>query len=138
MARVAGGNHSIHVNDLVSPYSILRTSAEHDVDDTIQKITMGAGPKSTRAQLLRQLALKKKFEQNPFLAKRGKLTKENALKLGEDPHYNDLGMEYTTLNASIYPRGVMPNDFKRNSLQFKGARMRNRRGEYQSIDVNNQ
>jgi hypothetical protein len=68
MSSVAGGNQSAHVNDLVSPYSILRNSAEHDVDDTIQKITMGVGPRSTRAQLLRQLALKKKLEQNPFLA----------------------------------------------------------------------
>ena len=96
---------------------------------------MGAGPKSTRAQLLRQLALKKKFEQNPFLAKRGKLTKENALRMGEDPHYNDIGMEYQSLNQSNYPRGMLPHEFKRNSMEFKGARMRNRRGEYQSIDV---
>jgi hypothetical protein len=67
MSEVAGGNESIHVNESVSPYSILRKSDERDVDFTIQKITSGIGPRSTRAQLLRQLALKKKFDENPFL-----------------------------------------------------------------------
>ena len=49
MSEVAGGNESIHVNESVSPYSILRKSDERDVDVTIQKITSGIGPRSTRA-----------------------------------------------------------------------------------------
>ena len=35
MSEVAGGNESIHVNESVSPYSILRKSDERDVDVTI-------------------------------------------------------------------------------------------------------
>jgi hypothetical protein len=45
----------------------LRKTNDVEIDITIQKITSGAGPRSNRAQLLKQLALKKKFDANPFL-----------------------------------------------------------------------
>ena len=53
MAEIQKGNDSFHVNPSVSPYSILRLSAQDDIDDTIQQITMNVGPRSTRAQLLK-------------------------------------------------------------------------------------
>jgi hypothetical protein len=49
MSQVAGGNQSIHVNQSVSPHSILRKSDEGEVDFTIQKITSGIGPRTNRA-----------------------------------------------------------------------------------------
>lgn len=42
-----------HLNDHISPYSILRTSTDRDVDGTIEKITVGSGARTNRAQLLR-------------------------------------------------------------------------------------
>lgn len=49
MSKVNRGVGSTYVNEKVSPYSILRTSAENDVDVTIQKLTTGSGPRSNRA-----------------------------------------------------------------------------------------
>lgn len=51
MAEVQAGSPFLHSK--VSPYSILRLSAQEDVDGTIQEMTMRTGPRSTRAQLLR-------------------------------------------------------------------------------------
>jgi hypothetical protein len=84
MSNINFGNDSYHVNPSISPYSILRQSNQEDVDDTIQQITMGIGPRSTRAQLLKQLALKKKISQNPFLSQRFKLSKDEAMQLSTD------------------------------------------------------
>lgn len=125
MSKVAGGNTSQHVNESVSPHSILRKTNEHDIDFTIQKITTGAGPRSNRAQLLRQLALKKKFDANPFLQKTQRLSIDQAMEYGEDPTVNIVNMQYQTLNGSIYPNGALPPQ----------VRMRNRQGQYQSIDA---
>lgn len=110
----------MHVNELVSPYSILRTSAEQDVDYTIQKITMGVGPRSTRAQLLRQLALKKKFDENPFLAKRVKQSKDEAYLNGEDPHFNDLNMSHHSINRTLYPDGRLPYQMMKENQNYGG------------------
>lgn len=58
--------------------------------------------------MLRQLALKKKFDENPFLAQTKRfITKDEALLMGEDPHFNDLGM--TTLTSNIYPKKIYPH-----------------------------
>jgi len=75
----------MHINPDVSPYSILRQSDQGDIDDTIQTITMGMGPRSTRAQLLKQLALKKKIQNNPFLSQNTKMSREQAFNLSQDP-----------------------------------------------------
>jgi len=46
-------------------------------------------------------------------------------------------MEYATLNAGIYPEGALPHQIgtKEQHVPLQKARMRNKRGEYQSIDV---
>jgi hypothetical protein len=50
MARIQNqGHNSQHVNEAISPYSILRASTGRDVDDTINDVTMLCGPRSTRA-----------------------------------------------------------------------------------------
>ena len=49
MSSFAMGNNNSHVNESVSPHSILRKADEIDIDYTIQKITTGAGPRSNRA-----------------------------------------------------------------------------------------
>jgi hypothetical protein len=41
MSVINRGEGSSYVNEKVSPYSILRASAENDVDITIQKLTAG-------------------------------------------------------------------------------------------------
>jgi|LauGreDrversion4_2_1035121.scaffolds.fasta_scaffold4053077_1 hypothetical protein len=41
MSVINRGEGSTYVNEKVSPYSILRASAENDVDITIQKLTAG-------------------------------------------------------------------------------------------------
>ena len=53
------------------------------------------GPRSTRAQLLKQLALRKKFQQNPFLTQHFKMSREQAFQMSNDPRANVLrkGME---------------------------------------------
>jgi len=89
MAEMQGGD-SIHVDTNVSPYSILRLSDPSAVDQTIQQITLNSGPRSTRAQLLRQLALRKKFEQNPFLSQNIKMSRDEALRLTNDPRAIEL------------------------------------------------
>lgn len=81
-----------HVNESVSPHSILRKTDDNEIDFTIQKITTGAGPRSNRAQLLRQLALKKKFDANPFLRKSQRLSIDEAMQQGEDPAINIVNM----------------------------------------------
>lgn len=67
MSDVAGGVHSSHLNQFVSPYSVLRGSTERDVDITLNKLQQGANAaglvmRSNRTQLLRQLQLKQKFD----------------------------------------------------------------------------
>jgi hypothetical protein len=42
--------------------------------------------------LLRQLALKKKFDKNPFLSQKAKISREEAFVVGEDPYINNLNM----------------------------------------------
>lgn len=50
MARIQNqGQNAGHVNEAISPYSILRASTGRDVDETIQDVTMLCGPRSTRA-----------------------------------------------------------------------------------------
>ena len=66
MSQIAGGKGA-HLNDYVSPYSVLRGSTEGDVDNMIGNLqsssnTSGLVMRSNRTQLLRQLALKQKFE----------------------------------------------------------------------------
>lgn len=53
MSQITKRNENQEIYDHVSPYSILRVSSENDVDNTIEKITAGKGPRTTRAQLLR-------------------------------------------------------------------------------------
>jgi|APCry1669189768_1035252.scaffolds.fasta_scaffold32240_1 hypothetical protein len=38
-----------------------------------------------------------------------RVSKDMALKLGLDPHYNELNMQYEALNHSIYPNGILPH-----------------------------
>lgn len=110
MAAIANTkNQGPNLNELVSPYSILRTSTEDDVDGTINKITVGSGARTNRAQLLRQLALKQKFDRNPFLARTHKFTRAGALAQGEDPHFNDLNHEFPKLYNELYPNGLLPH-----------------------------
>ena len=77
------------------------------------------------------------MDNNPFLAKTHRFSKEEATRHGDDPHANDLGLEYQTLNAGIYPHGLLPHQIgaKEQHVPLQKARMRNKRGEYQSIDV---
>ena len=51
---------------------------------------------------------------------------------GDNPHANDLNMEYATLNGSIYPDGLLPHQIgsKEQHVPLQKARMRNKRGEY--------
>ena len=49
MNTINPGGESEHVNEYVSPYSILRASDAGEVDSTIQKITAGCGPRGNRA-----------------------------------------------------------------------------------------
>lgn len=118
MSMVSGGEGQ-HISDFVSPYSVLRGSTDQDVDYALQKLQQGANAsgvvmRSNRTQLLRHLQLKQKFDQNPFLATRTKLSREDAIRLGEDPHCHELSMQFATLNGP-------------------SARMRNKRGEYVSL-----
>lgn len=141
MAQVTGKNGpAAKVNEYVSPYSILRTSTENDVDGTIEKITVGSGARTNRAQLLRQLALKQKFDRNPFLARTHKFTKVGALAQGEDPHFNDLNNEYPKLYSDIYPNGMLPHQLEDavtaggTTKRVQRARIRNSRGSYDTFD----
>jgi|TARA_B110000285_G_C14976153_1_gene539083 hypothetical protein len=43
------------------------------------------GARSTRSEILRQLALKNKMKQNPMLQKHKRLTKEEVSAVGFDP-----------------------------------------------------
>ena len=97
MSGLQGGQELHHVNEMVSPYSILRSSTDKDVDTTINMITSSCGPRTNRAQLLRQLALKHKFEQNPFLGRTHRFSKAGAMAQGDDPNFNNLNMNYPTL-----------------------------------------
>lgn len=49
MSGLQGGQELPHVNDMVSPYSILRASSDKDVDQTINMITSSCGPRTNRA-----------------------------------------------------------------------------------------
>ena len=122
MAEMQGGD-SIHVDTGVSPYSILRLSDPAAVDQTIQQITLNSGPRSTRAQLLRQLALRKKFEQNPFMTRNTKCTRDEAIRLTNDPRANDLMSGMYNLREQNQTQRPMQ------------MRVRNRRGEYQSLEA---
>lgn len=114
----------------------MRVSTDNDVDTTIEKITQGNGPRTTRAQLLRQLALKQKFDKNPYLSRTHRFTKEGALLQGEDPHFNDLGNDYPDLYANLYPNGLLPHQLE-DAVHPMGAanrlykaRVKNRQGSY--------
>ena len=72
------------------------------------------GARSTRSEVLRQLALKKKIAENPLLQKKfKKMTREEASALGLDPMVNN--------NSS-------------NEGSPMVGRIRNKRGEYQTLD----
>lgn len=105
----------------ISPYSILRKSGDVDVGETIQRITMGIGPRSTRAQLLHHLALKKKLE------KVG--TSPQGLKSTTMRHSRNFG----SLNSSIDTGSHIQSGESNGNIQQ--VRMRNKRGEYQTIDA---
>jgi hypothetical protein len=47
------------------------------------------GGRSTKTEVLRHIALKKKMEENPMLGRGIKITKKMALVMSEDPHVND-------------------------------------------------
>ena len=94
MSTVQYGENA-HCDEYVSPYSVLRGSTDADVDYAIRKLQgqanqAGLVMRSNRTQLLRQLALKQKLDKNPFLAARYKISRADALSLGEDPHFNDI------------------------------------------------
>lgn len=77
--------------------------------------------RSNRTQLLRQLALKQKLDKNPFLASRYKISRADALTLGDDPHFNDINYNNEGPGRSL-----------------NRVRMRNKRGEYMSVDPSQQ
>lgn len=112
MSTLQQGQEQNHVNDMVSPYSILRTSTDRDVDTTINQITSSSGPRTNRAQLLRQLALKHKFEQNPFLGRTHRFSKAGAMAQGEDPNFNNLNYQYPNLYKEIYPTALLPHQLE--------------------------
>jgi hypothetical protein len=58
---------------------------------------------------LKQLALKKKVNDNPFLNKGLKLSKADTDAIGVDPHINDNNLNHQAVNGTIYPKGVLPH-----------------------------
>ena len=141
MSGLQGGKELPHVNEMVSPYSILRESTEKDVDTTINIITSSCGPRTNRAQLLRQLALKQKIEQNPFLGRTHRFSKAGAIAQGDDPNFNNLNMNYPNLYKQIYPTALLPHQLEdavteRGQLnRLQRIRIRNSRGSYDTIDT---
>lgn len=136
MEEIAGGRlpesySPINKNLKASPYSVLRQSDEQEVQATMEQMLQQAaaahhgGNRTTRTELLRQLALKQKLAKNPSLGHKVKITRGTADHLALDPLINDPS------------RSVDCSQFKTiDSAVGKPmrARMRNQRGEYQSID----
>lgn len=131
MAKISGGdmtgvNTSIQsfAPEYVSPYSILRSSRQIDVTQSIETMKDLAlrqstgGARSTRSEILRQLALKNKINNNPMLTKHKRLTKAEVSAMDFDPLAQYSVNSYDTSNSPKMMKG----------------RIRNRRGEYQSID----
>ena len=122
---------------MISPYSILRTSGTNDVDETLNSLTASCGPKSNRSQILRQLALKQKIQNNPFLQKQRNFSKQEAERKGKDPHANVNNYNHQQINKNIFPKGVMPHQLAELNVDRQKfertqhiARMRNKRGQY--------
>lgn len=90
----------------VSPYSILRSSNQNDISKTIQEITGGMGARSTRAQLLKQLALKQKLVRGDHNGP-SRISRQDGLSANKDDQTS--------------------------SLEPLRGRIRNKRGEYQTI-----
>ena len=51
----------------LSPYSILRTTRNEDLEEEFRKSQQSGGQRNTRAEFLRHLYLKQKLENNPAL-----------------------------------------------------------------------
>lgn len=100
MEEIAGGRlpesySPINKNLKASPYSVLRQSDEQEVQATVEQMLQQAaaanhgGHRTTRTELLRQLALKQKLAKNPSLGLKVKMTRGAADHLAMDPLIND-------------------------------------------------
>ena len=78
------------------------------------------GLRSTRAQVLKSLALKEKFNKQPLMFKNTKVTRESADYMSLDPTVND-NHQYNSSIGFFKPK----------------ARIRNHRGQFESIDFHN-
>eukprot|EP00347_Sterkiella_histriomuscorum_P005094 403357919 len=152
-------HHGQDISSRLSPYSILRTSREIDLEEEFQKMS-GMGFKNTRAQILKQMHLKKQFIENPNLSRYPRSKNHNdsvntsQYLPNDNPHqafqlqtisqpnnFNTIQGDNKRLNQSVEMRSGYLQDLQnnqrnsqQNSLQTTQVRIRNRRGQYESVD----
>ncbi|CDW74076.1 UNKNOWN [Stylonychia lemnae] len=124
-------HHGQDQSSRLSPYSILKTSRDVDLDSEIQKLK-GMGFKNTRASVLKQLHLRKQFEENPNLARYPKSKPQNeSLNTSQFNFNSDQQAQHNPfrLNQSVDMKEL-------GTLQNPQIRIRNKRGQYESVDGN--
>ncbi|TNV73880.1 hypothetical protein FGO68_gene6533 [Halteria grandinella] len=107
-----------------NPYSILNTSQDEDFEEEFRRslqYSANSAHKNTRAQFLKQLHLKKQFKENPALTR---FSKDVIASLRDRQQKNTRrSLDVSHLNQSHFENGV------------RQVRVRNRRGEYETLEV---